>query len=257
MRRTDRPGVLDAAFSPRAVPWFLRIFGLAVIVDVLTELASGVWHVHTGELYPWRSLGFLPLYPARGLAIEWALRVLAGAAIVASPRRVRVIGPALRVLAAVLFVSCVERYSNHGALLFLVALFTSLAPPDVSRPDFEAAAHPALGLVRAQLVIVYGFSALNKLTHGFANGESLTNLLATRTTLAGIARPLSWAVLAVEIALPFVVIRYPRPGLVGVVLVHLGFALVVPGVWSFGLVMIAMALLWSPAVTSRAERSAS
>ena len=48
----------------------------------------------------------------------------------------------------------------------------SIAPPDLARPSFDAERHPALGLVRAQLVVVYGFSALNKVTHGAGRARS-------------------------------------------------------------------------------------
>jgi len=95
--------------------------------------------------------------------------------------------------------------------------------------------------VRAQLVIVYAFSALNKLTHGFASGDSLANLLRLSSPSA---RVLSGAVIAAELALPIVLLRFPRVGLAGVVMLHLGFGLLVPGVWSFALAMIAMATLF-------------
>jgi len=229
-------------FDARAVAWFLRLYGIAVVVDVATEVGAGVWHVHTGQLYPWRHLGIVPLYPARGLAIEWGLRALAGAALALGARRPRVLALAVRVLVPVLFVALLERYSNHGVLLFLLALYLSIAPPDLTRAGFDREAHPALGLVRAQLVIVYVFSALNKLTHGFGRGDSLANLLALRPEAA---RLLAWAVIAAELALPIVLLRWPRVGVAGVVVMHVSFALFVPGVWSFGLAMVAMAILFT------------
>lgn len=232
---------LDSGFASRSVAWFLRLYGVAIVVDVLTELRSGVWSVHTGALYPWRHLAILPLYPARGLAIEWALRVAGGLLLALGATRGRAVRRGVRVLVPVLFVALLERYSNHGVLLFLIAFFLSIAPPDLARPAFDDEAHPALGLVRAQLVIVYAFSALNKLTHGFGSGDSLANLLALD---AGAGRVLSLAVIAAELALPALCYFRPRLGLVGVIALHAGFALVVPGVWSFGLAMVAMATLY-------------
>ena len=233
--------LLDDRFDRRSVAWFFRLYGIALVVDVAAELTAGVWGVHTGALYPWRHLGVIPLYPARGLALEWALRGIAGLLLAGCPGRPRVVSLAVRVLVPVLFVALLERYSNHGVLLLLIALFLSIQPPDLSRPSFDEEPHPALGLVRAQLVIVYAFSALNKLTHGFASGDSLANLLPCSLPSA---RVLSWGVIAAELALPIVLLRLPRAGLVGVVLLHLGFALLVPGVWSFALAMIAMAALF-------------
>jgi hypothetical protein len=239
-------------FEPRAVAWFLRLYGIALVLDVAAEVRAGVWHVHTSQLYPWRHVGIVPLYPAYGLAIEWALRAFAGGALVLGARRPRAVGVAVRVAALVLFVAVLERYSNHGVLLCLVAFYLSIAPPDLTRPSFAQDAHPALGLVRAQLVIVYLFSGLNKLTHGFGRGDSLANLLALRPDTA---RVLSWAVIAAELALPAVLLRWPRAGVTGVVLMHVVFALLVPGVWSFAIAMIAMAVLFTSApVTSAAAR---
>jgi hypothetical protein len=229
-------------FDARTVAWFLRVYGLALLVDVLTEVSSGVWGVHTGQLYPWRHLGIIPLYPARGLAIEWALRTLGGIALVLGARRPRIVALAVRVLVPVLVVAVLERYSNHGVLLLLIALYLSITPPDLSRPTFDDEAHPALGLVRAQLVIVYLFSALNKITHGFGRGDSLANLLGLAP---GTSRVISWSVIAAEIALPLLLVRWPRVGVAGVVVMHVVFALLVPGVWSFALGMIAMGILFT------------
>lgn len=241
-------------FDARAVGWFLRTFGLALVVDVLTEVASGVWHVHTGRFYPWRHLGIVPLYPAGVLAVEWALRVAAGLALVAGATRPRAVTLAVRVAALVSFVAVLERYSNHGVLLFLIAFFLTLAPPDVTAPSFAGVGHPALGLVRAQLVIVYVFSALNKLAHGFFDGRSLANLLGASLggpLAPGSARALSWLVVATELAIPVLLFRAPRVGIALVLAMHVTFAALVPGVASFGLAMLAMALLFYGLGTSR------
>jgi hypothetical protein len=249
MRLAERLAALES-FSARSVTWFLRVFGLALIVDVVTEMASGVWGVHTGRLYPWRNLGIVPLYPASVLALEWALRAGAGVALVVGARNAKVVGAAVRVAAMVLFVAVLERYSNHGVLLFLVALYLTLAPPDVASTSFEERAHPALGLVRAQLVIVYVFSALNKLAHGFMNGHSLSNLLGGALT-PGAARGLSLVVIATELALPVLLLFRPRAGVVVVIAMHVAFAALVPNVASFGLAMIAMSLLSLPVAGRR------
>jgi hypothetical protein len=243
MHRIDR-------FDARAVTWFLRLYGLALVVDVVTEIAAGVWHVHTGRFYPWRNLGIVPLYPASVLAVEWTLRAGAGLALVAGATRATIVAAAVRVAALVLFVALLERYSNHGVLLFLVAFFLTLAPPDVGSPDFRDRAHPALGLVRAQLVIVYVFSALNKLTHGFGSGRSLVHLLGGAVSTSPspspvLATALSLLVIATELAIPVVLVYRARAGIALVVAMHVVFALLVPGVISFGIAMSALAVLFA------------
>jgi hypothetical protein len=230
-------------FDARSVRWFLRIYGVALVADVATELFAGVWHVHTGRFYPWRHIDIVPLYPAWTLAIEWALRATAGLALVTCAARTKIVALAARAAAVVLFVAVLERYSNHGVLLFLVAFFLALMPIDVTSPSFETTPHPALGLVRAQLVIVYVFSAINKLTHGFGSGASLANLLGAGPPTATL-RLLSWLVIAGELALPFLLWKRPRIGIAMAVVMHLAFSALVPGVTSFGLTMIAMAMLF-------------
>ena len=245
-------------FDARAVTWFLRLFGVALGVDVLSEVAAGVWHVHTGRFYPWRSLGLVPPYPASVLAVEWTLRAGAGLALLAAATRAKVVAAAIRVAALVLFVAVLERYSNHGVLLFLVAFFLTLAPPHVGAPDFRERAHPALGLVRAQLVIVYVFSALNKLAHGFGSGRSLGHLLSAHLATApspALATALSVMVIGTELAIPLVLVLRPRAGIALVVAMHAAFALLVPGVISFGIAMTALAVLFAARPRSSSSSS--
>jgi hypothetical protein len=194
-----------------------------------------VWRVHTGELYPWRHIPIVPLYPAPVLALEWTLTVALGLALAAG-FRLRV---TTRLAAAVLFVSLLERFSNHATLLFLVALFLAIDPPDAD----DAGEQPALGLVRAQIAIVYVFTAWNKIAHGFLGGAALERLLGWPH---GRAIAASWAVVAAELALPVLLVGAPRLGILGVAALHASFALFMPGLASFGLAMLAMALLYLP-----------
>lgn len=217
---------------------FEVLFGLALVVEVLTDVTAGGWAVHTGALYPWRWIRLVPLYPTWLVAVLWAATAASGLAIALG----RVPALARRLAAAATFLTVVERYSNHGVLLFLVALFLSLGDDDPRAPAFDDEPHPTLGLVRAQLLLVYVTSALNKLAHGFASGHSLANLLGWDLS---VARPLSLAVIAAELLLPVLLVLRPKAGMAGVVLLHLGFALVMPGLWSFGLAMTAAAVLFT------------
>lgn len=231
-------------FEARSAHLFLRLFGVSLLVNVATEIHTGVWQVHTGALYPWRHIPIVPLYPAPVLALEWALTVLAGALLVA--RRHVVVATRLAAIATLSAV--LQRYSNHGVLLFLVALFLSFDP---SVPETGTFVRPNLGLVRAQLVIVYVFSALNKMLHGFSSGASIANLL--HLPLAW-ARPMAVGALVAELALPILLFVRPRLGIAGVVALHAVFAVAVPGTTSFALVMIAMAVLFETYVRGRKFR---
>jgi len=236
-------------FSLAPVAWFVRLYGLALLLEVASEVSGGVWDVHAGRLYPWRHLGIVPLYPPAVLAVEWLLTVIAAGTLVVTPLGRR--AWAWRALVPVLLVACLERYSNHRALFFLVALFVSMAPPAApDRARFEREGHPGLGLARAQLVLVYVFAALSKIAHGFLSGATLTNV-ATTVGRSGIprldpgpARLLAWVVVVAELALPVVLVRAPRAGVPAVALLQLAFALALPGVASFGLLMVALAVLF-------------
>lgn len=248
MRRADLE-----RFDRRSVAWFLRLYGAALVVNVLLEVRAGVWRVHTGELYPWRHIPLVPLYPPAGLAIEWLATATTGVALAAattSPRAGRVARVAARVAALATLAGVLQRYSNHGVLLFLIALYVAIDPPDVAAADFGVRPHPALGLVRAQLAIVYLFTALNKITHGFLGGAAIAALFGWSAPLA---RAAAWAVIAAELALPFVLVRWPRAGVAGVLALHLAFAAWMPGLWSFALAMLSMATLFLGSAPSRAD----
>lgn len=227
---------LDDRFDPLAVRTFERAFATALTVEVFAQVRSGVWRVHEGALYPWRHLGIVPLAPPALALVEWIVVTACALALFAAPSK-SLRARAWQVLAPVLLWSVLQRFSNHGALFFLVALFVSMSP---SRP-YEKTDAPNFGLVRAQLVIVYVFSALAKLLHGFGSGASLANLFGWSP---GLARGASWVVIAAELTLPVLVITRPKLGVGAVAIVHLGFALLLPNVTSFGLCMFAMAVLW-------------
>lgn len=228
---------LDDRFDRGAVRWFEHLFGGALIAEVAMQVYSGVWQVHAGHHYPWRHLGIVPLAPPALLAVEWI--VVVACALLLLVNRARAL--AWRVLAPVLLWGVLQRFSNHGALFFMIAFFVALGPPDTAADDFEARAYPNLGLVRAQLVVVYVVSALAKLLHGFTSGSSLVHLLHLAP---GIAKAASWVVILSELALAILVVKRPRAGTLAAVIVHVVFALLLPNVLSFGACMVAMATLW-------------
>jgi hypothetical protein len=108
---------------------------------------------------------------------------------------------------------------------------------------FDAEPRHNLALCRAELAIVYLASGVNKLLHGFTSGEVIS--IVTQLPLSA-ARPLAIGVIVLELALPFVLVRSPRIGIAGVVCLHAGIGVVMPGLWSFALTMIALAVLFVP-----------
>lgn len=250
----SRPRPFDGSrfdrFDRDSVRAFCRLFGCALLASVATDLHAGVHRVHAGELYPWRHLPILPLYPPWALTLEWLVTTGVGLAFVLGSR-LRV---AARVGAVVTFVAVLERFSNHGALAFLVAFFVALDPPDLAREDFAARPHYGLGLVRAQLGIVYLFSAINKITHGFGSGAALLAIASSLPLTPGAASALSWIVILTELALPLVLVARPKLGVVLVGALHATFCALLPGLGSFGLTMAAMAILFVRSAKVRPPR---
>lgn len=234
-----------ARFDGRSLRWMARLYGLALAIEVVTGIRNGVHRVHTGELYPWRHLPIVPLYPAPVLFVEWAVTIAVAGVLLLGPASIR--RQAWRAAAVVTLVALSQRYSNHGALAFIVAAFVALDPPAV---DEGRVTSPFLALVRAQLGIVYVFSALNKLLHHWLDGASLANLLGISVM---VARPLAFAVIVLELAVPALLVVRPRIGFVALVALHAGFAVALDNVTSFGVTMAAMAITFWPLTASSAS----
>lgn len=228
-----------SCFSPRAVAGLYRLLGLSLIARVLTDAQAGVWRVHTGELFPWRHLPVVPLYPVSLLALEWTLLVSSGALLVALCWQ----KVALRLALVGTLMALSQRYSNQMALMLMVLVFCNLQV--VSVQQAAQGEHPQLRLVRLQLLVVYFFSALHKLLAGFWDGRALVNLLHVSPALGQLLAILA---LAAELLLPAVfLLGWRKLGLLGVIGLHLGFMVALPGLWPFTLTMVALAWSWQPA----------
>lgn len=225
--------------TPRALTGFYRLLGASLIARVATDWSAGIYRVHTGELFPWRHLPIAPLYPPGLLLVEWLLLAASGAALLLLTR-LRV---ALYVALLATAMGLSQRYSNQSALALIVLSCCALKPTTPSNLDAQVAC-THLDLLRYQLLIVYSFSALNKLRADFLSGTTLSTLLHVPLS---VARPVSWAVVLAELLLPLLFVQ-KRPHLAwsGVLLLHVAFSLLMPGLIPFGLLMLALATLWLP-----------
>ncbi|MCC6644079.1 MAG: hypothetical protein IT374_00705, partial [Polyangiaceae bacterium] len=218
------------AVDPRAARASLALLGAAPAAFVAVEAASGTWRVHAGELFPYRHLPGVPLAPTRWLAVEWALALLS-AALLASGRRV---AWATRLAAAVACLSITQRYTNGRALLCIALVSLALAPPVEARS-------PAFGLLRAQLLLVYGMSVVHKLREGFLSSPGVARLMGLDPSVDAAAGAL---VLAAEVATPAALVLAPRAGLALALGMHAAFTVYLPFVAPFSLVSLALACLF-------------
>lgn len=232
-------------FERDAIAWFHRLLGLALIACVVEDLACGAWFIHSGQYFPWRHPGFLPLYPAPFLGVEWSLLVFVGISYLLdrSSRWVAILAT------STMLVSLLQRYSNHRSLIFIVLLYLALTPRE--RP---AAAYR---MIRYQLLIVYLFSAMNKIDSGFLSGKSLFAIgiqvhgallpdqWVHRILMGSFAEPLAWLTVGTELLIPVLLMHWPGAGLLATSALHLGFSVMMPALWPFTLIMMAMAVLFS------------
>jgi hypothetical protein len=239
---------------------YYKLLGLTLLGLVTGEACAGRWFMHTGQLYPYRHVPLFPLYSTGGLAAEWATQTAAAVALWLGVRR----PAAVWIAAAAVFATLTQRYSNHTTLIFIVLVLTGLEPP-LTDADL---AKPNVRLVRWQLAIVYVFSGLSKVLAGFLGGESLSNLylvlrdpLIPHEWLGPLFRPpavvgLSAAVVGFELLAPLILWWRPWAGIVLVGLFHAGITILMPAILPFGLIMLAMSVLYVPIAPVSQSRAA-
>lgn len=250
-------GLFDRPCSARAVRWCYALLGAALAGLAVQELTAGHLRGHAGDLWL-RHLAAVPLLPPAAAAALWALQIACGAAVAFGVAR----RAAVRLGAALLCVSLTQCWFNQKMLLALTFLALALDPPEPDDAGVGSVPRPVLGLVAAQLVLVYAASVAYKARDGFANGEPLLALFAQLSARGmsglgptaalgawaaaapGRAAALSGAVVLAEAALPIVLILRPRWGVAGAAVLHAGLALFMPGIWAFGAAMLGGAVLF-------------
>jgi hypothetical protein len=232
----------------RVTEAYYRLLAATLAALVLADLHNDMWGYQTGRIFPYRHVPVFPLYGPVGLVLEWAAFLTSAGGLWLGIRR----PAALRLGAAAMLASLTQHYSNHGTLTFMVLAFTALRPP-VEDADLV---RPNMLLVRWQLAIVYVFTALNKVIADYLAGQSMANLyLALRNPLVPrewfepMFRPpgvvaLSVGIVVVELVIPPVLSRRPWLGIALVLGLHGGITLLMPGILPFGLIMVAMSVLY-------------
>ena len=236
-----------------------RLLGLALAAYIASDLLNGRWQAHEGVLWA-RRLQLGGLFPPRWLFLEWGVLGLSSIALLAGKRRIWAVRAALPACGVGLW----SLYMNQRALLFLTLAYMAMGPAQPEAEDFERRPHPHLALVRYQLLIVYFFSAANKLASGFCGGAFLRALFGNMTLMSNqplvppqwtlaLFHRLPWsapllasAIVAGELLLPLALLKKPRLGVPLVAAFHLALALLMPDLWVFGLVMAADSLLFLP-----------
>lgn len=235
---------LNRGVSRVALDWSIRLLGAAVVIMAAQEYAAGHLGVHAGELYGRRPAS-VPLLPAGGMIALWLVQAGAGAALISGWKR----SVALHVAAGAVFLALTQNYFNQKMFLALTLAALSIEPSDSEEAGIS------VRTARLQLLLLYLASAAFKLRDGFASGDSLIAALEQireRGLTPWIVLPLAAApflsklAIAAELALPVALLRAPRLGVAGVIVLHLGFAACLPGIWPYTLTACAAALLFLP-----------
>jgi hypothetical protein len=127
-----------------------------------------------------------------------------------------------------------------------------VSPDEPAEPPATVSANLALRLIQLHLVVIYGLAGLSKLQGpSWWNGTALWRMMATGEFVAWDLTPLAawpWTInflthlsLALELLYPVLIwVGIVRPLLlVGVVVLHVGIAVIIPGLTEFALIMIA------------------
>ncbi len=221
---------------------FFNLLSLALLVCVAQEIIAGYWKVHTGEFFPWSHHSAIWMSSPFWLLVSWFALVVSS--ILLNLEKYRRQGVALALVAMTF--SILGRYSNQYALIVIV-LFHLLITKNLNL---------SFKMLRYQLFIVYFFSAFNKIDKGFWNGVALSNLSEklsgaivpqdiSRLVLSGKSGiVISYTTIVLELLLPLVLLWRPRLGFGALFLMHLGFMFMMPWIYPFTIVMIALGTLF-------------
>lgn len=224
---------LAAPIPASSLAAFRIAFGLLMAWEAWRFLRAGWIEAHWVE----------PAFHFRYFGFEWVeplpLRALQGVVAAIGACGVTIaLGVATRAAAALLFVLFgytflleQARYLNHFWLVLLLAALLAWVPTDGAfsvrsrRRGRRDAPWYALALLRAQLLIVYGYAALAKLNGDWLQGEPLRQWLKSRAELPLVgpllAAPLapwvmSYAGLALDLlAVPFLLWQRTRAAMFG------------------------------------------
>lgn len=233
---------MTAVFKKINLNYFYNVLALAILARIYSDIfVLHRWQIHTGELFPYRQgLLFLPLLPPVFLILEWVTSL--AACYFLANGRVR-LGAGIAV--GSYFLSLSQMYQNQKVLLLIV--FATLLIKPVTRG--VAQEYSTKDFLKWQIILVYFFSALHKILGKFSTGETLKDLFEKVLQFPypitqKIYLIAAWIVIMVELIAPLLLLLKPRAGVVLVIALHIGLAIVMPDILAFSLVMIALSMLF-------------
>lgn len=230
---------------------------LTLILIIIEEFLMPRSGIHSGDLYP-RYFLLKPIPSQFIYVFEWILQI---SCIVLIIKR-KFTKPALLTLTTIFIFGTLQVYSNHKFLVLINLLSLCLSKDIYLSPSGDKQQNKIYNFIKIQLIIVYFFSLAYKLEGSFYNGQSLEVLLSTIANSSfepiisksfhlwliqfpTIILIFSWMTLLFEGIIPIALSRYYKVGLLMQIILHAGFSFLMPGILTFGSIMITMGILFS------------
>ena len=204
---------------------------------VLSDIGLNRWGIHSGKIFPYRHISLMPVFPASVLVFEWSCAILGSVLLVIKKERWGAI-----LIAGSFLLSLSQMYQNQKVLILIVIATIAIQPVDPRKPG-------SVQFLKWQLILVYLFSAIEKMSDQFTSGETLRLIFhqvlnSSLIENSFLLKAMSIGVILSEIMIPIILLKRPYWGFCAVISLHLGFAFVLPDIWPFTLVMIALSTLF-------------
>jgi hypothetical protein len=227
---------------------FYLLFSLAILARVWCDIELNRQGIHLGEVYPYRKfISESPPYSVNVFYLE-LLMAFIGAVLV----NTRWIRSAAILIGLSYLLSLTQMYQNQKVLILFVSLSLLVQPLTLKNTA-------SIWFLRTQLIFIYGFSALQKISAGFYNGKALTgtftylqsietnsilkNLLLL-SSLPPLPVALSVMTLIIELTIPVILIKKPQLAVVLVCLFHFSINLLLKDILPFSIIMLALSTLF-------------
>ncbi|MFA6237385.1 MAG: hypothetical protein WC635_08680 [Bacteriovorax sp.] len=233
-------------FEP--IQTFYLLFSIAVIARVVCDINLNRIGIHAGDVFPIRKINNSTApYSVYILYIEFALACIG--AFILNFQRIRT-GAVFIVISYLMGLS--QMFQNQKLLILIISVSILITP--LSRKSFWS-----IWFLRYQLITIYFMTALHKIFFNFSNGNALGKTFEYLITvenneflkklLVFFSQDIylsffSYLTLILEIIIPFILIKKPKPGIILVFALHFSFNLLLKDILPFSIAMFSLSILF-------------
>lgn len=221
---------VTAFLEKNSLPLFYLFLAAAIFIRVVEDLFLNRWGIHSGMIFPYRHPNFFPLYSSIFLILEWSFMIVGAVLLLTAKRRWGALVAALGMA-----MSLSQMLQNQKILMLLVLLIVAASPPENSAGS--------RWFLRWQIVLVYIFAALSKIFAEFSTGATLAKISPVALTDSAYLI-ISWIVIAIELLIPFFLMKKREWAWLAIVILHGGFSLFMRDLAAFTLAIFALTALF-------------